>query len=275
MLTVPNTFGVFDEHLSEVAHRVHTAGGVLFVDGANLNALMGIVRLSDLGADLAQLNTHKTFSTPHGGGGPGGGVIAAAARFAPYLPVPVIERRDTPDGLRFTLDEDRPRSVGKVHAFFGNFAISLRALAYLRRLGGSGLRATAEHAVLNANYLLARLRAHYAVPYDRPCMHECLLSAGRQAPHGVTARDIGKRLMDYGVHPPNLSLPSTIPEPLLIEPTETESLPSLDAYVAAMIAVAREAATNPDLVRGAPETLHVRRITMPEQAWLENLRWRA
>ena len=257
MLTNPNTLGLFDEHIVEIAAMVHEAGGLLYYDGANANAVLGISRPGDMGFDVVHFNTHKTFSTPHGGGGPGAGPIAVRATLAPFLPVPVIVRDD--DG-RYRLDHDRPQSIGKVRTFHGNVGVLVRAWTYIRALGPDGLRRVSETAVLNANYVLAGLRELFDLPYDRRCMHEFVVSAANLRRHGVRALDVAKRLLDYGVHPPTTYFPLIVPEALMVEPTETESKDSLDRLVEAFRAVVREAAEQPELLREAPLTMPVRRL---------------
>jgi glycine dehydrogenase subunit 2 len=257
MLTNPSTLGLFDEGIEEIEGILHGAGSLLYYDGANLNAVCGISRPGDMGFDIVHFNLHKTFSQPHGGGGPGAGPIAVRAMLEPYLPVPVLVQRD--DGS-FDLDEDRPRSVGKVRGFAGPFGVFVRAYAYIRSYG-PGLREMSEAAVLNANYLLAQLRAAYEAPYDRHCMHEFVLSARElKREHGISALDVAKRLMDYGFHPPTIYFPLVVPEALMIEPTETETKETLDAFCEAMLEIAREAAEDPQVVESAPHTQPVRRL---------------
>jgi glycine dehydrogenase subunit 2 len=256
MLTNPSTLGLFDENIDEIGRIFHGAGALMYYDGANLNAVCGISRPGDMGFDVVHINLHKTFSQPHGGGGPGGGPIAVRASLAPFLPVPVLVR----DGDRFSLDDDRPQSIGKVRAFTGPFGVFVRSYAFMRAYG-PGLREMSEVAVLNANYLLARLRDAYELPYDRLCMHEFVLSARRlKRDHGVQALDVAKRLMDYGFHPPTVYFPLVVPEALMIEPTESEAKETLDAFIDAMLAIANEAATEPDVVKEAPHNRPVRRL---------------
>jgi glycine dehydrogenase subunit 2 len=256
MLTNPSTLGLFDENIQEVAAIFHEAGALLYYDGANLNAVCGISRPGDMGFDIVHINLHKTFSQPHGGGGPGGGPIVVRDRLEPYLPVPAVVR----DGDRFRLDYDRPKSIGKVRGFAGPFGVFVRSYAYIR-MWGPALKEMSEVAVLNANYLLARLRDAYDLPYDRLCMHEFVLSARTiKREHGVTALDVAKRLMDYGFHPPTIYFPLVVPEALMIEPTETEPKERLDAFADAMVAIAREAAESPELLKEAPLTRPVRRL---------------
>jgi glycine dehydrogenase subunit 2 len=248
MLTNPSTLGLFDENIEEIRDVFHAAGALMYYDGANLNAVCGISRPGDMGFDIVHINLHKTFSQPHGGGGPGGGPIAVRESLAPYLPVPVVAS----DGDRFRLDYDRPRSIGKVRGFSGPFGVFVRSYAFMRAWGPA-LREMSEVAVLNANYLLARLRDAYDLPYDRLCMHEFVLSAETlKREHGVRALDVAKRLMDYGFHPPTVYFPLVVPEALMIEPTETEAKETLDAFVDAMLAIAREARHDPDVVHAAP-----------------------
>ncbi len=256
MLTNPSTLGLFDEHIEEVASIFHAAGALLYYDGANLNAVCGISRPGDMGFDIVHINLHKTFSQPHGGGGPGGGPIVVRESLEPFLPVPAVVR----DGDAFRLDYDRPKSIGKVRGFTGPFGVFVRSYAYIRSYGPA-LRRMSEAAVLNANYLLARLREAYDLPYDRLCMHEFVLSARTlKREHGITALDVAKRLMDYGFHPPTIYFPLVVPEALMIEPTETEPKERLDAFVDAMLAIAREAADDPDIVRSAPHERPVGRL---------------
>jgi glycine dehydrogenase subunit 2 len=258
MLTNPNTLGVFDENITEIARLFHDVGALLYYDGANLNAVMGMSRPGDMGFDIVHINTHKSFSTPHGGGGPGAGPVACTEALERFLPVPRVARRD--DGsLRW--DFDKPDSVGKVKGFWGNFGVLVRAYAYIRGLGGPGLRDASENAVLNANYLLSKLRDDYDLPFDRVCAHEFVLSARRQKrEHEVRALDIAKRLMDHGFHPPTVYFPLLVEEALMVEPTETESRETLDRFAEAMREIAREAAEQPDVLRTAPHTAPVHRL---------------
>jgi glycine dehydrogenase subunit 2 len=256
MLTNPSTLGLFDENIVEVARIFHDVGALLYYDGANLNAVCGISRPGDMGFDIVHYNLHKTFSQPHGGGGPGGGPIAVRERLEPFLPVPAIVR----DGDRFRLDFDRPKSIGKVRGYMGPFGVFVRAYAYIRSYG-AGLREMSETAVLNANYLLARLRDAYDLPFDRLCMHEFVLSARTlKRENGISALDVAKRLMDYGFHPPTIYFPLVVPEALMIEPTETEPKETLDAFADAMLAIAREAAEEPELLKEAPHNRPVGRL---------------
>jgi glycine dehydrogenase subunit 2 len=263
MLTNPNTLGLFDEHIVAIAEAVHAVGGLLYYDGANTNAVLGLSRPGDMGFDIVHFNTHKTFSTPHGGGGPGAGPIVVRDILEPFLPVPVIVRHA--DG-RYAFDYDRPQSIGKVRTFYGNFAVLVRAYAYMRALGGEGLRAASEAAVLNANYVLAGIRDLFDLPYDRRCMHEFVVSAEPLKQYGVKALDLAKRLLDYGVHPPTTYFPLIVPEALMIEPTETESKDDLDQVIAAIRAAVDDAKRDPELLKSAPHNLPVGRLDEVEAA---------
>jgi len=257
MLTNPSTLGLFDENIEEIERIFHGAGALMYYDGANLNAVCGISRPGDMGFDIVHINLHKTFSQPHGGGGPGGGPIAVRKLLEPYLPVPAVVRRE--DG-GFGLDYDRPQTIGKVRGFTGPFGVFVRSYAFMR-MYGPRLREMSEVAVLNANYVLARLKDAYELPFDRLCMHEFVLSArALKREHGVTALDVAKRLMDYGFHPPTIYFPLIVPEALMIEPTETETKETLDAFCEAMLAIAREAAEEPELLHEAPHARPVRRL---------------
>ena len=257
MLTNPSTLGLFDENIEEIERIFHGAGALMYYDGANLNAVCGISRPGDMGFDIVHINLHKTFSQPHGGGGPGGGPIAVRDILEPFLPVPAVVRRDEQG---FGLDYDRPKSIGKVRGFTGPFGVFVRSYAYIR-MYGPRLREMSETAVLNANYVLARLKEAYELPFDRLCMHEFVLSArALKREHGVTALDVAKRLMDYGFHPPTVYFPLVVPEALMIEPTETEAKETLDAFCDAMLAIAREAAQSPELLHEAPHSRPVKRL---------------
>jgi len=256
MVTNPSTLGLFDENIEEIERIFHGAGALMYYDGANLNAVCGISRPGDMGFDVVHINLHKTFSQPHGGGGPGGGPIAVTGRLEPFIPVPQVVR----DGEQFRLDFDRPQSIGKVRGFTGPFGVFVRSYAYIR-MYGPRLREMSETAVLNANYLLARLKNGYELPYDRLCMHEFVLSARQlKRERGVSALDVAKRLMDYGFHPPTIYFPLVVPEALMIEPTETETKETLDAFCEAMLAIAGEARDDPDLLHSAPHSCPVRRL---------------
>jgi glycine cleavage system P protein (glycine dehydrogenase) subunit 2 len=256
MLTNPSTLGLFDEHIEEIASIFHDVGALLYYDGANLNAVCGISRPGDMGFDIVHINLHKTFSQPHGGGGPGGGPIVVRDKLEPFLPVPAVVK----EGDRFRLDFDRPKSIGKVRGYTGPFGVFVRSYAYIRSYGPR-LREMSEVAVLNANYLLAKLRDAYDLPFDRLCMHEFVVSArSLKREHGIAATDVAKRLMDYGFHPPTIYFPLVVPEALMIEPTETEAKETLDAFADAMLAIAREAANDPDVVKEAPHGRPVKRL---------------
>jgi len=256
MLTNPSTLGLFDENIEEVAKVFHDVGALLYYDGANLNAVCGISRPGDMGFDIVHFNLHKTFSQPHGGGGPGGGPLAVRDVLEPFLPVPALVK----EGDAFRLDYDRPKSIGKVRGFYGPFGVFVRSYAYMRSYGPA-LREMSEVAVLNANYLLARLKDTFELPFDRACMHEFVLSARRlKKEHAVSALDVAKRLMDYGFHPPTIYFPLIVPEALMIEPTETEAKETLDEFADAMIEIAREAAEKPELLHEAPHHRPVGRL---------------
>ena len=274
MLTLPSTLGLFEPDIAEVCRIVHDAGGLVYGDGANMNALLGQAKLDSLGFDAMHLNLHKTFSTPHGGGGPGAGPLCAGERLAPYLPAPMVERRKEDGGERFALERPE-RSIGKVGAFHGNFGVLVRAYAYIRALGAVGLRQVSEDAVLNANYLMTRLKDSYDLSYERVCMHEVVLSARRQKRRGVRGLDIAKRLLDYGLHAPTMYFPLIVDEALMIEPTETESKETLDSFIDALLAIDEETTANPDLVRGAPYSTPVSRLDEALAARQPDLRWQA
>ncbi len=257
MLTNPNTLGLFERNIEQVAAIVHEYGGLLYGDGANANAFLGKTRPGDQGFDILQLNLHKTFATPHGGGGPGSGPVGVGEKLLDYLPIPRIVQSG--EGLKWS--EDFPHSIGRVRAFYGNFNVIVKAYTYLRSLGASGLLRATEMAVLNANYLKEKLKPFFDLPYDRICMHECVFSGSRQvAQSGVHTSDIAKRLIDFGYHPPTIYFPLIVPEAIMIEPTETESKETLDAFCEAMIAIARETTDNPQKVKDAPQTTPVGRL---------------
>jgi len=257
MLTNPSTLGLFDENIEQITEIFHGAGALMYYDGANLNAVCGISRPGDMGFDIVHINLHKTFSQPHGGGGPGGGPIAVRDILEPFLPVPAVVHRD--DGA-FGLDFDRPKSIGKVRGYSGPFGVFVRSYAFIR-MYGPRLREMSEAAVLNANYVLARLKDAYDLPFDRLCMHEFVLSArGLKREHGITALDVAKRLMDYGFHPPTIYFPLIVPEALMVEPTESETKETLDAFCDAMLEIAREAADDPELLKKAPHHRPVQRL---------------
>jgi glycine dehydrogenase subunit 2 len=268
MLTNPNTLGLFDENIAEIAKIVHDAGGTLYYDGANLNAIMGRSRPGDMGFDIVHVNLHKSFSQPHGGGGPGAGPIACSDRIEPYLPRPQVVRREAQNGGEpsFDLDYDRPKSIGRLRGFQGNFGVFVRSYAYILSLGGDGLQEASETAVLNANYLLARMSEGKAgrytpVAFDRRCMHEFVLSgAPAKRELGIKTLDVAKRLLDYGMHPPTVYFPLLVDEALMVEPTETETRETLDAFAEAIDAILDEAAEDPAIAQGAPYTTPVRRL---------------
>ncbi len=270
MITNPNTLGVFEENICRIAGLLHERGALLYLDGANMNALVGMTRPGDTGADVMHLNLHKTFSTPHGGGGPGSGPVAVKQQLEPFLPVPRLKR----DGGRWAFDYDRPLSIGRVRAFYGNFGVLVRALAYILACGAAGLRQATLDAVLNANYVRQALRAHYELPHQAPSMHECVFSDARQARHGVHTMDIAKRLLDYGFHPYTVSFPLIVPGAMMIEPTESESKRELDLFIDALISIAQEAEENPELVLKAPHSTRTARVDEVTAARKPVLRWR-
>ena len=269
MLTIPSTLGLFEPNIIEINRIIHDAGGLVYADGANLNALLGLVKLGDLGVDICHSNLHKTFSTPHGGGGPGAGPVMVTEELASYLPEPVVIKND--DG---SLQLGRPgNSIGKINGFHGSFSILVRAYTYMQSLGGNGLRAVSENAVINANYVQAQLRDRFDLAVDRICMHETVLSGKRQADRGVPALSIAKRLLDYGIHAPTMYFPLIVPEALMVEPTETESKETLDRFVAVMQAIDDEIDSDPDSVNHAPHTLPNTRLDEATAARRPVLRW--
>ena len=256
MLTNPNTLGLFEEHILEIADIIHEAGGKVYYDGANLNAVLSKARPGDMGFDVVHLNLHKTFTGPHGGGGPGSGPVGVKSDLIPFLPKPVLVKR----GEEFVLDYDRPQSIGRVKPFYGNFGINVRAYTYIRSMGPDGLKAVTENAVLNANYMMRRLAEYYDLPFDQHCKHEFVLSGRRQKKLGVRTLDIAKRLLDFGFHPPTIYFPLNVEECIMIEPTETESKETLDSFIETMIQIAKEAEENPEIVQEAPHTTVVSRL---------------
>ena len=272
MITNPNTLGLFEEDILEIARIIHDVGGLLYYDGANLNAIMGRVRPGDMGFDIVHMNTHKTFATPHGGGGPGAGPVAVKGRLAPFLPAPTVQRTD--DG-RFYLDHDRPHSIGRIHGFNGNFAVLVRAYAYVFGHGALGLREVGERAVLNANYLAEKVTGSYPLAYSGRPMHEFVATARPLKKHGVRAMDVAKRLIDLGYHPSTVYFPLIVEESMMVEPTETESRETLDAFAEAMLEVAREATTKAGQRRlhDAPVTTPVRRLDEAKAARNPKCRW--
>ncbi len=256
MLTNPNTLGLFEAHILEMAQIVHDAGGKLYYDGANLNAVLSKARPGDMGFDVVHLNLHKTFTGPHGGGGPGSGPVGVKSDLIPYLPKPVLVKIDQ----SYHFDYERPQSIGRVKPFYGNFGINVRAYTYIRTMGPDGLKAVTEYAVLNANYMMRRLAPYYDLPFNQHCKHEFVLSGKRQKKLGVRTLDIAKRLLDFGYHPPTIYFPLNVEECIMIEPTETESKETLDSFVNAMIQIAKEAEENPEIVQEAPHTTVVKRL---------------
>ena len=275
MLTQPSTLGLFDTNILEVMRVVRGAGGIVYGDGANLNALIGLVKLGDLGFDVVHSNLHKTFTQPHGGGGPGAGPVIAGERLKPFLPSPVVELCKAPDGTESYTLGTPPQSIGKMGAFHGNFGALVRAYSYIRTLGDEGIRDVSRDAIINANYILSQLRGYYDLPYDRHCMHEVVFSARNlKNAHNVSALDVAKRLIDYGVHPPTMYFPLIVEEALMVEPTETESKETLDYFIDVMKTIAREAADSPDLLHEAPHDTPNTRLDEATAARRPNLRWR-
>ena len=269
MVTNPSTLGLFEQRIVEICREVHQAGGLVYGDGANLNALLGKVKLGDLGFDVVHMNLHKTFTTPHGGGGPGAGAICLRDFLAPFAPSPIVVHEE--GAYRF---ENPAESIGPLGSFFGNFGNIVRAYAYIRSMGPDGLREVSENAVLHANYIRARLKGTYHLPYTRTCMHEVIFSASNLRPFGVKALDVAKRLIDYGYHPPTMYFPLKVEEALMIEPTETEAKETLDEFVEAMKAIAKEAKEQPRLLKDAPHDSPVRRLDEARAARKPDLRWR-
>ncbi len=256
MVTNPNTLGLFEENIQEIAEIVHAKGGLVYCDGANMNAVMGIVQMGKTGIDIIHLNLHKTFSTPHGGGGPGAGPVCVKKHLEPFLPVPrvVVENGE------YALSENYPQSVGKLQAFHGNVGVIIKAYSYIRSMGPKNLKKASQLAVLNANYIKEMLKGTLDLPYDRPCMHECVFSDKHQRPAKVLTLDMAKRLMDYGFHPPTVYFPLVVQGAIMIEPTETESKEDLDQFIEAFKAIANEAKENPDLLHEAPKSCKVKRL---------------
>lgn len=271
MLTNPNTLGLFEENILEMAQIVHEAGGKLYYDGANLNAVLSKARPGDMGFDVVHLNLHKTFTGPHGGGGPGSGPVGVKKDLIPFLPKPVVTKKDG----EYVLDYNRPQSIGRVKPYYGNFGINVRAYTYIRTMGPDGLKAVTEYAVLNANYMMRRLEPYFDLPFDRHCKHEFVLSGKRQKKLGVRTLDIAKRLLDFGYHPPTIYFPLNVEECIMIEPTETESKETLDAFIEAMIQIAKEAEENPEIVQEAPHTTVVGRLDETTAARKPILRYQA
>jgi len=256
MVTNPNTLGLFEENIKKIVAIVHAKGGLVYGDGANMNAVMGIVDMGAIGIDVLHLNLHKTFSTPHGGGGPGSGPVCVLKHLEPFLPAPRVSLQNG----RYRLLEDFPESIGKLHAFYGNVGVLVRAYSYIMSLGAKNLKKVSQLAVLNANYIKEQLKDTFELAYDRPCMHECVFSDSLQQAHNVTTLDIVKRLMDYGFHPPTIYFPLVVSGAIMIEPTETESKEDIDLFIQALKAISREAAGNPQLLKDAPTTCRRRRL---------------
>jgi glycine dehydrogenase subunit 2 len=256
MITNPNTLGLFEENIKAIAEIVHSKGGQVYCDGANMNAIMGMVHMGKTGVDVLHLNLHKTFSAPHGGGGPGSGPVCVRRHLEPFLPVPrIIEENGN-----FTFSEDFPDSIGKLHAFYGNFGVIIKAYSYIRAMGPQGLKKASQLAVLNANYVMEQLKGVFHLPYERPCMHECVFSDKFQRAGKVTTLDMAKRLMDFGFHPPTIYFPLIVDGAIMIEPTETESREEIDLFIEACKTVADEAEKDPDLLRKAPQKCKVKRM---------------
>ncbi|XKH51075.1 aminomethyl-transferring glycine dehydrogenase subunit GcvPB [Chryseomicrobium palamuruense] len=269
MLTNPNTLGLFEEHILEMASIIHGVGGKLYYDGANLNAVMSKARPGDMGFDCVHLNLHKTFTGPHGGGGPGSGPVGVKKDLIPFLPAPVLVKKDD----HYTFDYDRPQAIGRVKPFYGNFGINVRAYTYIRSMGPDGLKAVTEYAVLNANYMMRRLEPFFDLPYNRHCKHEFVLSGRRQKKLGVRTLDMAKRLLDFGYHPPTIYFPLNVEEGMMIEPTETESKETLDAFCDALIQIAKETEENPEMVQNAPHTTVIGRLDETKAARKPVLRY--
>ncbi len=269
MITNPNTLGLFETNVEAIAEVMHARGGMVYLDGANLNALMGIAKPGHMGVDVLHMNLHKTFSTPHGGGGPGAGPVAVRSHLAEYLPVPRVVK--TADG--FALQEEAAKSIGRVRSFLGNFGVLVRAYAYILALGGDGLADASRMALLNANYIRKKLEKHYQIAFNEPCMHECIFVDRWQQRSGVSTLDIAKRLLDYGYHPPTIYFPLVVAGALMIEPTETETPETLDGFIDAMVAIAQEAKNDPEWVKHAPYSTPVGRLDEARAARKPVLRW--
>jgi glycine dehydrogenase subunit 2 len=269
MITLPSTLGIFETQICEIIRRIHAAGGLVYLDGANFNALAGLVRPHDIGFDLAHLNLHKTFSTPHGGGGPGSGPVLVSRELEPFLPYPVVVQRDG----AYALDWQRPRSIGRVHSYHGNVGVLIRAYTYILSLGAEGVAEVSREAILNANYLLGRLKDAFEMPHEHPCMHEFVLSGKGLRKHGLRTLDVAKRLLDFGIHAPTVYFPLIVEEALMIEPTETETLRNLDEFVAIVRRILREAAEEPETLKNAPRTTPVSRLDEGRAARELKLTW--
>ncbi|HVP35969.1 MAG TPA: aminomethyl-transferring glycine dehydrogenase subunit GcvPB [Terriglobales bacterium] len=275
MLTVPNTLGLFESQIEEISRAVHDVGALLYMDGANLNALLGIICPGDIGFDILHFNLHKTFSTPHGGGGPGAGPLGVKKSLEPFLPVPVVERNVSDKGEEsYSLNYKRPDSIGRLQGFYGNFGIMVRAYAFIRACGVEGLKKISESAVINANYIMESLKESYLLPYPGPCMHEFVLSGSRQKEKGARTADIAKRILDYGLHAPTVYFPLIVHEALMIEPTESESRESCDQFIGVLKKIAQEVEENPEMVKGAPYSTPVSRLDEVKATKDLNVRWR-
>jgi len=270
MLTNPNTLGLFEKNVKKITEIIHQKGGLVYLDGANLNALLGITRPGDLGFDAVHFNLHKTFSTPHGGGGPGSGPVAVTSTLKPFLPVPIIEKENG----QYRLNYDLPDTIGKVQTFYGNFLIMVRAYIFLRIIGEQGLKQISKSAILNANYVIASLKDDYFLPYTDLCMHEGVLSGKELKEYGVKTLDVAKRLLDYGFHAPTIYFPLIVSEALMIEPTDSESKESLDGFIATMKKIRKEAEENPELLKSAPHNTPVRRLDEVKAIKELKLRWK-
>jgi glycine dehydrogenase subunit 2 len=269
MLTNPNTLGIFEEDILKITEMVHNVGGLVYYDGANMNAIMGYAKPGLMDFDLMHFNLHKTFSTPHGGGGPGSGPVGVKDFLAPYLPKPLLKK----DEERYYWDNDRPKSIGKIHTFYGNYGVMLRAWAYIKTVGGKGLKKTTENAVLNANYLKAKLKDEFELPYAEDSLHEFVLSGSRQKVEGASTLNIAKRLLDYNQYAPTIYFPLVVKEAMMIEPTETENIDTLDHFVETLLTISREIKEDPELVKNAPHSTTVRKLDETEAARNPNLHW--
>ena len=269
MLTNPNTLGIFEKDISEIAEIIHEAGGLLYYDGANLNAVMGYARPGDMDFDVLHLNLHKTFSTPHGGGGPGSGTVGVKEFLKPYLPRPVLSKEDN----CYYWDYDRPKSIGKIHAFYGNYGVLIRAYSYIKTLGSSGLKKTTENAVLNANYMKTKLKEDFELPYEENSLHEFVLSGVKQKEKGASTLNIAKRLLDYGQYAPTIYFPLVVKEAMMIEPTETENLDTLNKFIDTLKTISKEIEENPEIVKNAPHNTSVRKLDEVKAAREPDLRW--
>ncbi|MBI5194572.1 MAG: aminomethyl-transferring glycine dehydrogenase subunit GcvPB [Nitrospirae bacterium] len=269
MITNPNTLGLFEKDIVEISRLIHEAGALLYMDGANLNALLGITRPGDMGFDVVHINLHKTFSTPHGGGGPGAGPIGVVEKLAPFIPVPTVEK----DGDRYYFDYNRPQSIGSIHGFYSNFGVLVKAYTYIKKMGAACIHDISRNAIINANYIKKRLEGYYTLPIAGQSMHECVFSSKLQKEKGVHAWDISKRIQDFGFHPPTVNFPLVVEEAIMIEPTETESKETLDKFCDVMITIAKEVETTPDIVKNAPHTMIVKRLDEAQAVKKPVLRW--